>query len=263
MTGNKRRGMVLQQRDLHLLRELAVVRVIDRELAKVIGGFRSTTRVNVRLLRLVQAGLLRRFVLGSPGFGQKFFYGLTPKGAATADVPFRAPQRSINRPVVVDFFFEHQMAINEVYRLAKFTPPGVPDVTFETWRSFQEPITPGLRLIPDGYVEFGTAGDLLCAFVEVDLGTESLAVWKQKVETYIKFAVAGEFANRSGHSRFRVLVLANSERRMLSLRKATAAVTDRVFWFATLEAVKRGGLFGPIWLRPTATERQPLLGKPQ
>ena len=69
--GNKRRGVVLQARDRKLLQELALMRVIDREQAKTIAGFGSTTRVNARLLALVRAGLLRRFLfwarLRSPG----------------------------------------------------------------------------------------------------------------------------------------------------------------------------------------------------
>ena len=49
MTGN--RPMIVQTRDLHLLRELSVMRVIDREQAKVVAGFTSTTRANTRLSR--------------------------------------------------------------------------------------------------------------------------------------------------------------------------------------------------------------------
>ncbi len=40
MTGNKRTGLVLQDRDRHLLSELGVMRIIDRETAKVVARFR-------------------------------------------------------------------------------------------------------------------------------------------------------------------------------------------------------------------------------
>ena len=59
MTGTRRRGLILQTRDLHLLSELAVMRIIDRETTKVVAGFGSTTQVNQRLLELTRAGLLR------------------------------------------------------------------------------------------------------------------------------------------------------------------------------------------------------------
>src|ERR1035438_539405 len=83
MTGNsnstsKDRGpaprFILQPRDLHLERELAILRVVDREQAKIVAGFTSTTRANTRLLTLTRAGLLKRFFLGTTGPGQKALY---------------------------------------------------------------------------------------------------------------------------------------------------------------------------------------------
>ena len=56
MTGNNGRGMIVQDRDRHLLREFAVMRVIDREQAKRVAGFGSTTRANCRLLAMSRAG---------------------------------------------------------------------------------------------------------------------------------------------------------------------------------------------------------------
>ena len=56
MTGNNGKGIVLQERDRHLLKELAVMRVIDREQAKCVAGFGSTTRANNRLLALTRPG---------------------------------------------------------------------------------------------------------------------------------------------------------------------------------------------------------------
>lgn len=66
MTGNK--GFILQPRDQHLLRELAILEVADCDEIKIVAGFGSTTRANTRLLQLVRAGLLRRFFLG---FGRR------------------------------------------------------------------------------------------------------------------------------------------------------------------------------------------------
>lgn len=264
MNGNKQHGMVLQDRDLNLLRELAILRVLDRELAKAVAGFSSTTRVNARLLALVRAGLLRRFAMGAAGVGQKYLYALTRKGARYLGVPFRGPRRRSNAPLVADIFVEHQLAINSIYRAVKCQPIQVHGVSLVRWLSFFERLAPGLQLIPDGYFELQVGPDSqVAAFLEVDLGHENLAVWKKKVEGYIQFAVSGEFANRFGQSRFRVLVVANSDRRLQSLRKAVASVTDRVFWFATLDEVSRAGIAGPIWFRPRGTERQPLFGNPQ
>src|SRR4051812_39611471 len=93
MVGNDHRRLVLQDRDRHLFRELAVLRVIDREQAKIVAGFASTTRTNARLLALSRAGLLRRFFLGTTGGGQKALYALSQKGATLLDLPYRGPRR--------------------------------------------------------------------------------------------------------------------------------------------------------------------------
>jgi len=82
MTGNRRRGIILQDRDRHLLSELAVMRVIDRETTKLVAGFGSTTQVNTRLLELTRAGLLRRFFIGCIAHGRKAVYTLSPKGGS-------------------------------------------------------------------------------------------------------------------------------------------------------------------------------------
>jgi len=112
MTGN--RPMIVQPRDLHLLRELSVMRVIDREQAKVVAGFTSTTRANTRLLTLTNTGLLRRFFLGSGG-GRKALYALSAKGAQLAEVPIRGPRRPQDAMLVADFFVQHQLTVNDLY----------------------------------------------------------------------------------------------------------------------------------------------------
>jgi len=53
-------------------------------------------------------------------------------------------------------------------------------------------------------------------------------------------------------------VLVNSERRLHSIRKAVAAVTEKLFWFATLESTA-SNFFAPVWLRPTGDELKPLI----
>ena len=56
MPGNNNTTLMLQDRDLRLLEALDTMRVANREQAKVVAGFRSTTRANARLLALTRAG---------------------------------------------------------------------------------------------------------------------------------------------------------------------------------------------------------------
>ena len=259
MTGNNRRGMVLQERDRHLLRELSVMRIADREQVKYVGGFHSTTRVNARLLALTRAKLLRRFFIGTTHGTRKALYSLSPSGAELVQVPYRGLRRGSDEMLVADFFVAHQLRINDLYCLLKYRPIPVPGVRCTRWISFHEPIAVAFHLIPDGYTEFETPTETIAAFLEIDLGHESRAVWRKKVEEYLQHALSGNFPKQFQQNRFRTLVVAHSERRLESLRTATAAVTQKIFWFTTFEAINRDGFWSAIWRRPDNAQRQSLL----
>jgi len=258
MTGNNR-GMVLQERDEQLLRELSVMRIMDRDQAMHVAGFGSTTRVNCRLLKLSRAGFLRRFFLGTVGGARKAIYSLSPAGAALVGVPYRGLRRANDQTLAADFFVTHQLWINEVYCLLKHRAIPVDGAHFVRWISFHEPLTPNIALIPDGYAELATPEKKLAMFLEVDLGHESRSVWQKKIRAYLAYAESGNFTTQFGERQFRTLVLTPSERRMHSLRGATAAITDKIFWFATLEATKADGFWKPVWCRAKDDSRQALL----
>lgn len=257
MTGNNR-GLVLQPRDRRLLEELTVMRVVDREQAKTVAGFGSTTRVNARLLRLTQAGLLKRFFTGTTAGGAKALYALSLNGARAVGIPLRGPQRRRDEAIIADFFVEHQLAINEMHCRLKFRALPL-RISFRRWLAFSEPVTQGLKLIPDGYVELGTPAGIVGAFLEVDLGTESLTVWKEKVRQYLQLAVSDEFKRQFGEERFRVLVIAHSERRLHSIRQTVATITDKLFWFADQKTIQAKDFFDPVWFRPKGENREPLI----
>jgi len=259
MSGSNRSGIVLQERDRHLLRELAVMRVADRELVKCVTGFRSTTKVNERLLALTRAGLLRRFFQGSAAGGKKALYALSLRGAQLVGAPYRGPRRSRDEFLVADFFVTHQLEINRIYVALKYQPIPAGGAEFVRWAGFSESITPETQLIPDGYAEILAAGKTVAAFLEIDLGNESLGVWNKKVRSYLQYAVSGRFQESFGHSQFRVLVVADSTRRLASLRTATAALTERIFWFTTLGLVRERGLWAHVWQRPKGESSQSLL----
>ena len=258
MRGNSVR-IILQDRDRHLLRELAVMRVIDREQAKCIAGFGSTTRANTRLLALTRAGFLRRSFLGTTTSGRKALYSLSKRGAELVEVPYRGLRLGAGETVAADFFVTHQLRINEIFCTAKYRPLPIPDLRFLRCESFHEPIDVEQSLIPDGYVELATPAKTLAAFLEVDLGNESRSVWRAKIRSYLRYAVSGSFERRFAHPQFRTLVVTTSERRLASLRAATAELTDKIFWFTTFEAITKNGFWSPIWQRPKENHQQPLV----
>jgi hypothetical protein len=258
MSGNNRKGIVLRERDLILLREIAEMGVVDREQAKRVAGFGSTTRVNVRLLALTRNGFLRRFSVGTIAGGIKGLYALSHAGAKLVGVPYRGPRRASNRILVSDFWVNHQLHINEIYCIVKFLNQPNEHITIKRWISFSRPLESGSALIPDGYFEFSAAGKNHAAFLEVDLGHESHTVWKAKIEGYVRYAVSGHFAEEFHGQYFRVLVITNSDRRVQSLRAATAKITEKIFWFTTFEAIHRDGFWSAVWARPKGDERRSL-----
>jgi hypothetical protein len=259
MNGNNRKGIIIQDRDRVLLQELAVMRVVDREQAKLVAGFNSTSRANARLLALSQAGLLRRFFLGTVGGARKALYALSQNGANLVQVPYRGPRRRRDETLVADFFASHQMRINDLYCALKCDAIPVVNTQFIRWIAFHEPLDKGLSLIPDGYFEVAAPKRTIAAFLEVDLGHESRKVWTAKVQGYLRYALSGEFERRFGQAQFRTLVVASSERRLQSLRSATAAVTEKIFWFTTLEAISHDGIWSAIWQRAKHDRRLPLI----
>jgi len=255
MTGNK---LLLQERDRKLLAELGVMRIIDCEQTKVIGGFSSTRRANRRLLKLTRAGLLNRFFVGTVASGRKAVYVLSKKGASLVASPQRLVSRRFGQTVVGDLFVDHQMHINEVFAAVKFLP--LPDgVEFMCWRSFAKPVSRSSLLIPDGYFQLHTAAGIRAHFLEVDLGTETRAVWEKKISTYLQFASSGEFQRAFEPPQFRVLVLTTSEKRLANIRAVILKHTDKIFYLTTFECIKSSGLWSPLWLRPKGEQRQSLI----
>jgi hypothetical protein len=132
MTGTK--GLVVQERDKRLFDALETMRVVDRDQAMVVAGFGSITRTNARLLRLRNAGLLRRLFIGSRT--GKALYVLSPKGAAIAGGQLWHLHRRKSDTLVIDPFIEHQLAVNSLRILICHRPLPPPGVA-KNWRVFQ------------------------------------------------------------------------------------------------------------------------------
>ncbi len=257
MTGNRRVGIILQERDRLLLSELAVMRVMDRETATLVAGFGVPRRANARLRQLTLAGLLRRFFIGSVAHGRKAIYTLAAKGAKLVNAKLGGIHRTSGRLVLGETFVAHQSGINQIYLALKYRalPSGV---RFNRWVTFRQSISEAVKLTPDAYFELESTGQLRAGFLEVDLGTEALSEWQKKTAYYVQLAVSGEFQNRFRQPQFRVLVVASSDRRIANIRATVAKSTDKIFWFTTFENINRDGLWSPVWLRPSGDQRHSL-----
>jgi hypothetical protein len=190
MAGIRRRGVVLQGRDRHLLRELGLMRIIDRQMTMVVAGFGAKTQVSLRLLELTRAGLLRRFFVGTIGAGRKAVYTLSAKGADVVSAQLVGINRPDGKLVTGDRFVEHQTAINEIYLAVKYKPLPA-GARLIRWHIFRQSISEAIKITPDAFFEIGTGDTIRPAFLEVDLGTEALKIWEQKTAYYLQLAVSG------------------------------------------------------------------------
>ena len=249
MAGNNKTSLVLQERDLRLLEALETMRAVDREQTKVVGGFRSTTRANTRLLALTRAGFLRRAFIGN----RQAVYWLASTNRTEAS------QRELSRREPTSLYLRHRLEINKVHLLLKYNTIPITGWWFVRWQSFAKNLSPAIPLIPDGYFEIRSAAGVRASFLEVDLGTEALPVIHRKVQLYLQLAASGEFSTLFHQPQFRVLVVANSARRLASLRQTIAGLTDKIFWLTTLESINRERFWSAVWLRPTGEQIQSLL----
>jgi hypothetical protein len=237
--------VVLQERDRRLLDELGTMRVINREQAKLVAGFGSTTRANTRLLELTRIGFLKRIFIGRNEAA--YMLGSASSGSGSKQ----------ERAVATILFARHQLAINDLYLKVRYKP--LLQGRLIRWLRFSESISKSIPLIPDSYLEVESATAIRSMFLEADLGTEALPVWQKKVQLYLQLAISGEFTKIFSQSQFRVLVVLNSEQRLQNIRRAIARTTDKIFWFSTFEIINRDGFWSPVWLRPTGDQRQSLL----
>lgn len=197
-------------------------------------------RANSRLLALTRAGHLKRSFIGTLPGGRIARYRKRSDRARWSEAQAR-----------------HQLAINTLHLAFLRGAPNA-GVSFRNWRRFPEALAPELRLVPDGYAEVEVLGKAEGCFVEVDQGTESRAVWRGKARFYVQLTVGGHFARVFSPERFRVLVVAPSERRERSIAAAIASVTPKLFYISTRQLINRSGPFSPVWLRPEGETRKPL-----
>jgi protein involved in plasmid replication-relaxation len=238
---------LLQPRDRRLIAALGQVRFIDRHQASMLAPFRSESRAKARMLALVRAGYLHQVFVGTINGGRKAVFSLPTHGRS------RRPFRPLTSPKT-ERFIEHHLAVSEVYAQFALATDGNGSAPQVTWRSINAPLSHDFPIIPDGLVEVATAQGVCGMFVEVDLGTESLRVWVKKVRAYLALARSGRPSAFSGASLFRVLVIAEGSDRLDALRRTASARSDRVFWFADLNIIKRDGIWSQIWLRPTGDQ---------
>lgn len=239
-------------------RDRSIVLLVDdrgaltrRQIGKAL-RFGSVSRVNAVLLRLSQHGYLARRTQGMLHGTKRTVYTLGTNGRELLGQP-RLQRSQYQR--VSDLFLEHRLAVNDVWLAFQLDYPGF---GLTQWLSEAALAKLALGLVPDGYVEYRLHDQSFAAFLETDLGTETIKRFDNKVRGYLELAFGGRYERIFHRRYFRVLVVTDSDRRLVNLRSCIEARTDRIFWLATRTSIDQGSIFDAIWTRPKLTGLQSL-----
>lgn len=202
----------LGDRDLAVLGSLAKFRLLTGGQVQRLHGadgspITRARRARAMLQRLSEQRLvvrLPRRIGGIHAGSEGAVYGLTGLGLAVLgiDGPYGQRRRTIwtTKPA----FQDHVLALGELYvRLTELSRESTVELlAFDAepacWRRFSGPGGGSITLKPDAYVQLGV-GDLeLSAFIEMDMGSESLPTIERKCQRYLAYWQGGLEQQRSG-----------------------------------------------------------------
>ena len=283
------RRIHLTERDIAVLRALAVHRILSADQLQRLVLRCSASRVRRRLRALYDHELIDRlsviaqptagvppvvYVLGAAGNAILAERGLAAAGTFTAPP---GPAFIRHRYLVNDFYVKLVAAIrSSPYRLREWRHeqqlklPGV-DGRGAVERVAHPTLPEPMPFLPDAYFQLHLDGTgLLAFFVEIDCSTASQGTWRQRALLYRAYAdpAAGLFRQRFGRETFRVLIQTPREYRrrsrcnnILATIQRTIGETD-LFLAAPLNEVTTDRMLAAIWRRPGADERVSLTNNP-
>lgn len=238
--------VILQIRDRKILSLLETLRVASREQITSLCGFGSATRANTRLSQLVRAKYLARDFIGTIKGGRLAIYF----------IPHHGPT-SKRGPAGFEAAVVHELELGQLYLM--FHQDAQRQGRFIRWRRVDSQLgTSGI--IPDALIEVDAQKGSKTLLFEFDRATEGTQTWRTKTIKYLDLARRPDLSRLIGNERFAVLVVVPTAKRLAQVCAAIASQTTKIFWISTIEAIKRDGLFGPIWLRPASAEKLSLLG---
>ena len=228
----------LTERDRGLIESLARVRLlcarqVERLHFQEGSALTRARRCRRTLARLTSQHFLHRFerrIGGAHAGSSGYLYGLSAYGQRLLRTSGPAGGSRRRRPWEPSHQFQdHVLAVSELYvRLVEATRAGglemaAFDAEPSCWRRYLGHGGEGLILKPDAFVIVARGDFEYCAFVEVDLGTESIATIRRKVEAYRTYARTGVEQARLGVFP-RLVLLVSDEPRAKTLVHGLRAV---------------------------------------
>lgn len=267
-------GMQLQERDLELLTDLFLHRLMSRgQLERLY--FTSASRCNVRLRQLFDHNLVSRYYLPLAPYGAQCIYSLGEAGILPVSLRLEWEIDEVKRQVKrhkTPQFLEHTLAINETrlaFRDALLNSPTwnlerwIPEIQCRHEYDIRGASGDWAREVfkPDGFVRMQNRETRQKSdyFFEIDRGHTSSSKFADKLNSYARYLESGLFEQMFGARSFRTLVITTGPLRLKNLRALVEGQGNRLFCFTTFDEVESGGVLSPIWRFPIEKESRSLI----
>ena len=256
--------IVLTERDKAIILSVYENRFLRRDqIQRVYFADASVPACNMRLKKLYEHRFLDRLIRPVAVGSNQIVYALHRRGASVVSVALNIDRLSIkwkrdhNR---VEFLFmEHTLEVAEFRvnldlalredssvdwlfysRESKGLQTRVPDPTGK--KKY-------LVVAPDAFFGLKTENGNSFFFLEVDMGTETLKRFAEKVTAYKQYWKTSKYYQDYEFNHFRVLTIAESKQRLSNLIETTRkAGGKQMFLFTTMSDIQRETPFGQIWL---------------
>lgn len=239
-----------------------------------------TQRVLKRLYTKRFLERLERRIGGINGGSKETVYCLDEAGAYLVALLIGCTKKELKwrsrEKLVTDLFLSHTLSINDFMTKLSFYAKRHPPQRLTTFIHDHDchldffHLGKRIKLTPDGYgVYFDGAEYEIYFFLEVDLGTMSPEIFRQKIEKYVSYYLSGAWEEECEIFP-KVLIVTVGEKRLSVLKKVTEKVLKKSishdligsiveFSFTTKERIENQGIIENIWDRAFETRRYSLL----
>ncbi|MHB8143006.1 MAG: replication-relaxation family protein [Thermoleophilia bacterium] len=228
----------------------------------------SVFACNRRLKKLDEHKFLDKLIKPVAVGSHQLVYALGKQGADVVAAALEIDRHKVrwsrahNR---VEFLFlEHTLGISEIRVCLDLALAGRREELFFYQRgdrshlrriSVPESKKKYLVVAPDAFFGIQVPKGKYAFFLEVDLGTETLSRFAEKITAYKQYWKSGKYQQDYGYRFFRVLTVTESERRMANLIKATGKAGGRkMFLFTNFHSIQNAGVLEPVWFAPASSE---------
>lgn len=262
---NRIAPMQLTARDVSIILSVYENRFLKRDqIQRLHFPYVSRMACNKRIKALYEHKFLDRLIKPVVIGSHQLVYALDKRGADLVAAALEIDRRKVrwnranNR---VEFFFlEHTLAVSE-FRVCLSVALARRREELIFWQrgdrshlrriSMTNAKKKYFTVAPDAFFGIQSGRGKHIFFLEVDMGTETLSRFTEKVVAYKRYWKSRQYTEEYGFNHFRVLTVAESERRLANLIRATGKAGGRqMFLFTTFSAMQSDSPLGSVWLSP-------------